>query len=59
MVRIDIGTPLQGQMRLAKVKGSSNLLLDPSGLGYETSLWEILTGSLDAAGFDPSLLVEG
>ena len=42
MVGFDLGPPLQGQMRIAKLKSAYNsLIIGPRGLQCETNLWEI------------------
>ena len=43
VVRFDLGPLLQGQTRIAKLKSAYNMLIiDPRGLQYETSSYEIL-----------------
>ena len=43
MVRFDLGSPLQGQMRIAKPRSAYNMLIiGPRGLRYETDLQEIM-----------------
>ena len=43
LVRFDLGSLLQGQMRIAKPKGAYNsLIIGPRGLQYETDLQEIM-----------------
>ena len=39
MVRFDLGTPLQGQMRIAKLKSAYNfLIIGPRDLEWKTNL---------------------
>ena len=39
VVRFDIGSPIQGQMRIVKQKSAySSLIIGPPGLGCETNL---------------------
>ena len=43
VVRFDLGTLLQGQMRTAKHKSAYNsLIIGPRGLQCESNLWEIM-----------------
>ena len=43
MVRFDLGTLLQGQRRITKLKSAYNsLIIGPRGLEWETNLWEII-----------------
>ena len=43
MVRFDLGSLLQGETKIAKLKSAYNLLIiGPRGLQYETSLQEIM-----------------
>ena len=42
--RFDLGPPLQGQMRIAKLKSAYNsLIVGPRGLQCETNLQEIMS----------------
>ena len=54
VVRFDRGPLLQGQMRIAKLKSASNLLIiGPRGLQCETNIWEIMGwDSSDVVRFD-------
>ena len=43
VVRFDLGTLVQGQTRIAKLKSAYNLLnIDPRGLQSETNSYEIM-----------------
>ena len=47
VVRFDLGPPLQGQTRIAKLKSAdSSLIIGPRGLGWQTNLWEIMDRNL-------------
>ena len=61
MVRLDLGTLLQGQMRTAKLKSAYNLLIiGPRGLQCESNLQEIVGWeSSDVFRFDLGALLQG
>ena len=43
VVRFDLGSLFQGQMRIAKVKSAYNwLIIAPTVLGCNTDLWQIM-----------------
>ena len=54
MVRFNLGSVLQGQMRIAKLKSAYNSLsIGPTGFGCETNLLEIMGWeSFDVVRFD-------
>ena len=54
VVRFDLGTLVQGQTRIAKLKSTySSLIMGPRGLQCETNLWEIMGWkSCDVLRFD-------
>ena len=54
MVRFDLGSLLQGQTRIAKLKIAYNsFIIGPRGLQCETNLWEIMgLESSDVVRFD-------
>ena len=61
VVTFDIGSLLQGQMRIAKPKSAYNsLIIGPRGLQCETNLQEIMgCESCDVVRFDLGLLLQG
>ena len=60
MVRFDLETLLQVQMRKAKLKSAYNSLIDPRGLQCETNLWEIMGWeSFNVVRFDLWPLLQG
>ena len=61
MVRFDLGTLLQGQTRIPKLKSAYNLLITgPRGLQCETNLYEIIGWeSFDVVRFDIWPLLQG
>ena len=61
VVGFDLGPPLQGQMRIAKLKSAYNLLIiGPRGLQCETNQWEIMgCESSDVVRFDFRPLLQG
>ena len=47
VVGFDLGPLLRGQVRIAKLKSAYNwLIIDPSGLGWQTNIQEIMGGNL-------------
>ena len=43
VVGFDLGPPLQGQTRIAKLKSAYNsIIIGPRGLGWQTNQWEIM-----------------
>ena len=61
VVRFDLGSLLQGQTRIAKLKSAYNLLIiGPRGLQCETNSWEIMGWeSFDVVRFDLGPLLQG
>ena len=61
VVRFDLGSLLQGQMKIAKLKSAYNsLIMGPRVLQCETNLWEIMGWkSSDVVRFDLGPLVQG
>ena len=61
MVRFDLGTLLQSQSRIAKLKSVYNaLIIGPTGLQCETNLQEIMDWeSFDVVRFDLAPLLQG
>ena len=61
MVRFDLGSLLQGQTRIAKLKSAYNsLYIGPTGLQCETNLQEIMGWkSSDVVRFDLRPLLQG
>ena len=59
--RFDLGSLVQGQMRIAKLKSAYNsLIMGPRGLQCETNLWEIMGWkSSDVVRFDLGPLLQG
>ena len=61
MVRLDLGSLLQGQTSIAKLKsGYNSLIIGPRGLQCQTNLQEIRgCKSFDVVGFDLGPLLQG
>ena len=61
VVRFDLGSLLQGQTRIAKLKSAYNsLIIGPRGLGWYTNIQEIMGWeSFDVVGFDLGPLLQG
>ena len=61
VARFDLGSFLQCQIRIAKLKSAYNLLIiGPKGLQCETNLWEIMGWeSFDVVRFDLGPLLQG
>ena len=61
MIRLDLGSLLQGQMRIVKLKSAYYLLIiGPRCLQYETNIWEIMGWeSSDDVRFDLGPLLQG
>ena len=58
--RFDLGPPLQGQTRIAKLKSAYNsLIVGPRGLQCETNLQEIMSEFSDVVEFDLGPLHRG
>ena len=59
--RFDLGPPLQGQMRIVKLKSAYNsLIVGPRGLQCEAKLQEIMSGEFsDVVEFDLGPLHRG
>ena len=61
VVAFDLGPPLQGQTRIAKLKSAYNsLIIGPRGLGWYTIIYEIMGWeSFGVVGFNLGPLLQG
>ena len=61
VVGFDLGPLLRGQTRIAKLKSAYNsLIIDPSGLGWQTNIQEIMgRESSGMVGFDLGPVLQG